>query len=197
MNTYLLSLLGGFLCGSIPTGYLVAKTKRLDIRQHGSGNIGATNVARALGKKYGAAVLVIDIVKGFVPSYLASQIGFVCGIFAGVGAVAGHTFTPYLKFRGGRGVATALGSVLGLMPLAGLACLVTWLVVLALARYVSLASICGALMLLLWVYGAGRVSGPLSKPRLALALVISVTVLIRHIPNMKRLLRRREPKFHL
>ena len=99
MSAYLLSLLGGFLCGSTPTGYLVARAKGLNIRQHGSGNIGATNVARTLGKKYGVVVLLIDITKGLVPSYLASQTGFVCGILAGGGAVLGHTFTPYLKSR--------------------------------------------------------------------------------------------------
>lgn len=197
MNSYWLSLLGGFLCGSLPTGYLVSRAKGVDIRRHGSGNIGATNVARVFGKKIGALVLIVDIGKGFVPSFVASQYDFMYGIFAAIGAVIGHTFSPYLKFRGGRGVATALGSVLGLMPIAGLSCLVIWIIVFGLTRYISVASISGALTLPVWVYGLGKISGSLSKSRLGLALLISAIVFIRHIPNIKRLLRKMEPKFYL
>ncbi len=197
MNTYLLGLLAGFLCGSIPIGYLVGRAKGLDIRKHGSGNIGATNVARIFGKRMGLMVLFMDVGKGFFPCYIASQYNFTSGIFVAIGAVLGHTFTPCLKFRGGRGVATALGSVLGLIPLAGVLCVAIWIIVLGLTRHVSVASISGALTLPLWIYGAGRISGTSSRPKLVLALVVSATVLIRHIPNIKRLLQKKEPKFHL
>lgn len=197
MRVYLLSLFGGFLCGSIPIGYIVGRSKGVDIRRHGSGNIGATNVARVFGKPIGVIVLIMDVGKGFFPCYLASQYNILYGIFAAIGAVVGHTFTPYLRFRGGRGVATALGSVLGLMPLAGLLCLSIWGGVFGLTRYISVASISGALTLPVWVYGIGKFSGFLSKPKLMVALLISALVLIRHIPNMKRLLQHKEPKFHL
>lgn len=196
MNIYLLSFLGGFLCGSVPAGYLIGRAKGTDVRMHGSGNIGATNVARILGRKCGVVVLLIDIGKGFIPCYVASQHSFVYGILTAIGAVLGHTFTPFLKFKGGRGVATALGSVLGLMPLAGLVCLAVWILVLRFTGYVSAASISGALALSVWAYGAGRFSGSLSKPKLAFALIVSATLLIRHIPNMKRLLQKKESKFH-
>jgi len=197
MSILLLLFLGGFLCGSIPTGYLIGRARGTDVRMHGSGNIGATNVARVLGKKCGALVLFVDTAKGFVPCYVAAQHDFAYGICTAIGAVLGHTFTPYLRFRGGRGVATALGSVLGLMPVAGLLCLGVWVIVLKLTGYVSLASISGALVLPLWTYGAGRFFGLLSVPRLAFALVISATVVIRHIPNLKRLFVKGEPKFRL
>ncbi|KPJ51089.1 hypothetical protein AMJ40_00850 [candidate division TA06 bacterium DG_26] len=197
MILYPLSLLFGFLLGAIPTGYLISKGKGVDIRKYGSGNIGATNVARALGKKMGTLVLLTDVTKGFVPCYLASRYDLRYGILAGTGAVVGHTFTPFLKFKGGRGVATALGSVLGLMPVAGLLCVATWVLVVVLFRYISLASISGAIALPFWVYGVGRFSGAVSHVRLILALFISVLVVIRHVPNVRRLLRREEPKFHL
>ena len=197
MSLLLLLFLAGFLCGSIPTGYLVGRAKGIDVRAHGSGNIGATNVARILGKKCGALVLLVDIAKGFVPCYVVSQYSFAYGICTAIGTVLGHTFTPFLKFRGGRGVATALGCVLGLMPAAGLLCLAVWMIVLRLSGYVSLASISGALVLPLWTYGAGRFSGVLSVARLAFALVISATVVLRHIPNVKRLFAKEEPKFRL
>lgn len=196
MNIYLLSFLGGFLCGSIPAGYLVGRAKGVDIRKQGSGNIGATNAARILGKRIGAMVLLMDMAKGLVPCYIASQCVFSYGVFAAVGTVTGHAFTPFLRFRGGRGVATALGSVLGLMPLAGLLCLAVWIAVLGLTKYVSVASISGALALPLWVYGVGRLTGSTSKAKLVLGFIISALMILRHMPNMRRLLEGKETKFH-
>ncbi len=197
MTELVLGLLIGFLCGSIPTGYLVCRAKSIDIREYGSGNIGATNVARTLGRRAGALVLALDILKGFAPAYVSARYGLSPGMLAALGAVLGHTFTPFLRFKGGRGVATALGAVLGLMPLAGLLCVVVWLAVLFLTRYVSVSSMTAALTLPLWVYGLGRLTATSSRPRLILAWVLAVLVIVRHLPNMKRLWKGREAKFHM
>ena len=121
MSWLLISL--GFALGSIPFGFMVAKAKGVDIREVGSGNIGATNVMRVLGKGPGIAVLLLDVLKGLIPSLCGhlifhdKQIAFA----AGVAAVFGHTFSPFLKFKGGKGIATGLGALLGSSPFVGLA----------------------------------------------------------------------------
>ena len=115
----LLTALGAFLLGSIPTGYLVARAKGVDIRRHGSGNIGATNVFRTLGKPLGILVFFIDALKGFSAVWLANHFGQACpwtGIVAAVAAIAGHNYTPWLGFKGGKGIATSAGVLLALMP---------------------------------------------------------------------------------
>ncbi len=146
----------GYFLGSLPTGYLVGKfVKRIDIRQHGSGNVGATNVFRVVGKKWGIGVLVIDILKGFfavslVPLFFQNSTFFHSLIF-GVASIAGHTWTLWLRFRGGKGVATSLGVFLGLSPWATLFALGIWVLVFLWKRYVSLASLVTAASFPLWV----------------------------------------------
>ncbi len=136
-----------YFLGSIPTGFLWAKARGVDIRTAGSGNIGATNVMRTLGKGPGIAVLVIDAVKGFVPVFFAprifdgdSNLSIVCC----VAVIAGHNWTCWLKFKGGKGIATSAGALLAFLPVPLLCALGLWLVVFALSRYVSLASIAAA-----------------------------------------------------
>lgn len=139
--------LGAFLCGSIPFGLVLVKLAgKGDVRQHGSGNIGATNVSRVGGKGLGVAVLLLDILKGFAPVALAKAQGLHPAAVAAVAlaAAAGHVFTPWLRFKGGKGVATALGAALGFHPLMVLPSVVLFIVLLALTRFVSLGSICGA-----------------------------------------------------
>ncbi|MFM7375543.1 MAG: glycerol-3-phosphate 1-O-acyltransferase PlsY [Chthoniobacterales bacterium] len=193
-----LTALGAFLLGSIPTGYLVARAKGVDIRQHGSGNIGATNVFRTLGKPLGILVFFIDALKGFGAVWLANHFGEACpwtGIVAAVAAIAGHNYTPWLGFKGGKGIATSAGVLLALMPWAVLAIAMVWIVVFKVSCYVSLASICAAAALpiavgALWYAGCGG-NGPL----LAFALLISALAIWRHRSNIERLRAGTESRF--
>jgi glycerol-3-phosphate acyltransferase PlsY len=194
----LFTALGAFLLGSIPTGYLVARAKGVDIRQHGSGNIGATNVFRTLGKPLGILVFFIDSLKGFSAVWLANHFGDVCpwtGIVAAVAAIAGHNYTPWLGFKGGKGIATSAGVLLALMPWAVLIIAVVWIAVFKISRYVSLASICAAAALplavgALWYAGCGG-NGPL----LGFAVLISALAIWRHRSNIGRLRAGTESRF--
>ena len=194
----LLVVLGAFLLGSIPTGYLVARAKGVDIRKHGSGNIGATNVFRTLGKPLGVFVFLIDALKGFAAVWLAAQFSDGsdwAGIVAAVAVIAGHNYTPWLGFKGGKGIATSAGVLLALMPWAVLAIAVVWVLVFKISRYVSLASICAAAALpvavgLLWFSGC-KGNGPL----LAFSLAISALAIWRHRTNIQRLRAGTESRF--
>jgi glycerol-3-phosphate acyltransferase PlsY len=194
----ILAALGAFLLGSVPTGYLVARARGVDIRQHGSGNIGATNVFRTLGKPLGIFVFVVDALKGFVAVFAASQLaggGAWPPIIAAVAVIAGHNYTPWLGFRGGKGIATSAGVLLALMPLAVAMIAAVWAVVFFTTRYVSLASISASAALplsvcTLWFAGCGG-SGPL----LGFSIVISTLAIWRHRSNIRRLRDGTEPRF--
>src|SRR4051812_5305148 len=146
----------GYIFGSVPFGLLVGRANGIDIRHHGSHNIGATNVFRVLGKGWGFVVFFLDALKGFTAVRLALLIvhqrgagdyGEFYAILAAAACVAGHAFPIWLRFRGGKGVATSAGAILGVMPIAGIAIFVVWLLVFQTTRYVSVASIAGALAL--------------------------------------------------
>ncbi len=142
--------LAAFACGSIPFGLLLVRLAgKGDVRAHGSGNIGATNVSRVGGKGLGIVTLLLDIGKGFLPVFLARRADFAPDMLAAIAlcATAGHIFTPWLKFRGGKGVATALGAALAYRAAAVLPSLGVFILLVALTRYVSLGSIVGALLL--------------------------------------------------
>ena len=155
--TNLLVALIAYLIGSIPTGFLMAKMRGVDIRSVGSGNIGATNVFRVLGKGPGVMVLLIDALKGFLPAKFLPAL-FLHGasisspryqylaLIAGVFAILGHNYTCWLRFKGGKGVATTAGVLIAWVPLAFLIALGSWLVVFGVSRYVSLASIAAAVV---------------------------------------------------
>ena len=187
-----------FLLGSIPTGYLVARAKGVDIRQHGSGNIGATNVFRTLGKPLGILVFFLDALKGFAAVWLAVRFGGPSAwppILAAVAAIAGHNYTPWLGFKGGKGIATSAGVLIALMPWAVLAIAVVWFGVFFATRYVSLASICASAALpvavgALWFYGCGG-SGPL----LGFSVLIAALAIWRHRSNIQRLMAGTEHRF--
>jgi acyl phosphate:glycerol-3-phosphate acyltransferase len=190
---HLLTLIAGYLLGSIPTGYLVARAKRVDIRSVGSGNIGATNVFRVLGKGPGVFVLLADALKGFAAVFWlpAVVLQFAAGdatwlpAIGAVAAVLGHNYTCWLGFKGGKGIATSAGALAGLVPWAFVIILVTWLVVFAASRYVSLASICAAAVL---PFGtAFTMSGPLRWPLVGLTGLLSALAIWRHKPNIQRL----------
>lgn len=200
-NHFLLAL-GAFLLGSIPTGYLVAKTRGVDIREHGSGNIGATNVFRIVGKPLGVFVFVVDALKGFVAVFAVSRLAAAAGdasawpaIVAAVAVIAGHNYTPWLGLRGGKGIATSAGVLLALMPLAVAAVAAVWFLVFFVSRYVSLASVCAAAALpvavaVLWQWNLGG-NGPLT----GFAAVISALAIWRHRSNIKRLREGTEHRF--
>jgi glycerol-3-phosphate acyltransferase PlsY len=139
-----------YLLGSIPTGFIWAKARGIDIRTVGSGNIGATNVMRAIGKGPGITVFLIDALKGFLPVFFAPRLlegGSNLQILCCVAVIAGHNWTCWLKFKGGKGVATTAGAMLAFLPLPLLCSLAAWGIVFGIWRYVSLASIVGAAIL--------------------------------------------------
>jgi len=183
----------GYLSGSIPFGLIVVRlTRGVDVRERGSGNIGATNVARVAGKGLGALVLVLDALKGALPVLLAQRVAGAPELPAGVGlaAFAGHVAPPWLGFRGGKGVATALGVVAVLAPRAALAGALTYAVVLAVLRISSVGSLLAGIVA---VAVAWLVPG---TPALAAALtsVLFGAMLWTHRGNIGRLLRRGEPR---
>ena len=189
---YLLLVLSFFL-GSIPFGYLVGKLKGVDVRNYGSGNIGATNVSRVLGKKWGLLVLFLDALKGVLAVFLAKVFSLPqeFQIAAGVLAVAGHCFSPWLKFKGGKGVATALGAFLVISPKITLLSLIIFLAVFFSTRYVSLSSITAALSYpILFKF--------IERPSSLSFILISLGALLivfKHRSNIERLLKGEEKKF--
>lgn len=181
-----------FLFGSIPFGFLICKyTLGVDIRKLGSGNIGTTNVMRIAGPTTGILVLFLDTSKGFLPVLLARAFSFtpLWVVLAGIFAILGHIFSPFIGGRGGRGVATGLGVVIGIAPQIALFLFLIWGAVVLLFRYVSLASLTAAFFFPLLMSFTGQ---PL--PYLLLSFIISTLVIIRHKPNLERLFRGEEHK---
>ena len=181
-----------YLLGSVPTGLLLAKAFGVNIRETGSGNIGATNVYRTLGRKVGIMTLVGDCLKGLIPVLVAKQLGLADAWIAATGLAAflGHVYTIFLGFKGGKGVATALGVFLGVSPLAVLLAIAVFVLVLGKWRYVSLASITAAAAFPPFVLLLDR--NPLL---IAMALVISGLVIFKHKENIRRLRDGTETKF--
>lgn len=188
-----------YLIGSVPFGYLVARWRGVDIFKAGSGNIGATNVGRVLGRKFGVLVFVLDFLKGAIPTLIATfvlpQQRDVAGVTAGLSAFLGHLFPIYLRFRGGKGVATGAGVVCVLVPLPAVAALLTWAVVVAVTRIVSLASLVAALALC--VAYLLLTAAPFEEKQLVLTvfcLIATVLVFVKHRSNIGRLLAGTEPR---
>jgi glycerol-3-phosphate acyltransferase PlsY len=177
-----------YFIGSIPTGFLWAKACGIDIRKVGSGNIGATNVMRTLGKGPGVAVLAIDALKGFIPVFLAPHLfervdTATLQIVCCVSVVAGHNWTCWLKFKGGKGVATSAGALLAFLPFPLLCALGVWLIVFVLGRYVSLASICAAVTVPVATWFRYR-----NVLLFVFAVVIASVAIYKHKSNIRRLL---------
>ena len=193
-----------YAVGGVPFGYLIPRLlKGIDIRTVGSGNIGATNVGRVLGKGWGIFVFFLDAAKGFAPAFLlAAPIAdsldstvIPCQVASGLGAILGHMFPVYIGFQGGKGVATSAGVFLGLAPAPAACALGGWAVVLATTRYMSLASCVGAVILPTGMVALdrGRWLGD-GWPIFALCLLASLLVIVRHHANLRRLLTGTEPK---
>lgn len=228
-----------FFSGSIPFGLMIGRARGVDIREHGSGNIGATNVLRVLGKNYGVPCLVLDALKGFVPVVLALNLvqihgkavtlyhvqaldsfamilpatsqfeGQLVHVLAALAAVLGHSYTPFARFKGGKGVATSAGVLLGLMPAAVVLLIVIWALVFLVSRYVSLASIVAAAVLPVLTHIGARFhhlnndrslptlwqSGTWNKPLFGFSVVIAVLVIWKHRTNISRLWQGTEHRF--
>lgn len=201
---YLIWCLGAFLAGSIPFGLVLVKLAgKGDVRAQGSGNIGATNVMRAGGKALGIATLLLDAAKGFLPVFIAKKFGFAPEFlaFVALAAVLGHVFTPWLKFQGGKGVATALGCVLGYHAPMAAPAFGAFVLCLLVFRYVSLGSVVAAVVLLLTAMGFlgawARLpvqEGMAQWPILAWALLVGL-VIRKHAANINRLVQGTESKF--
>jgi len=184
-----------YILGSLPFGLWVGLAKRVDIRKLGSGNVGATNIVRTLGWGLGIIVFIADTAKGFIPVVLAkslqpeawqASIPVLCAALA----MAGHVFSPFLRFRGGRGVATALGVLLALDWRVGVGGFTTWLVLALAVRIVSIASLIAAASVpaFMWLFG-----NPTSY--VCFALIAAAVVIVRHWPNIKRLAHGTEPRW--
>jgi len=189
----LITLIFAYLAGSLPTGFLVARAMRVDITQVGSGNIGATNVFRVLGKGPGALVLIVDLLKGALAVLVAPMLAaamtptdlLALPALAALGAVLGHNYTCWLGFKGGKGVATSAGAMAALIPPAFGVTVITWLLVFFLSRYVSMASIAAAVILP--VATIFTVSGPTRWPLVAFTSALAALAVWRHRANIERL----------
>lgn len=184
--TTFLVIAAAYLIGSIPFGYLFARFwKGIDIRQYGSGNIGATNVWRTLGKGPGLVVLTLDLLKGVTAVLLAKQLENtdIAVLGAALAVMAGHSWPLYLGFKGGKIIATGAGAVLAIAPLPLLLAFLVWLTAVAITRYVSLGSILGAISLPLWI-----MLFQYNKTTLAFAVLVAAFAVWKHSSNIKRLL---------
>ena len=179
-----------YLLGSFPTGYLLARARGIDIFQHGSGNIGATNVWRTLGPAFGLVALAGDVGKGAVAVYLGSRAGEWSAVVAGASALVGHSWSIFLRFRGGKTIATALGVFLMLTPWAAFGALGVWALVFALSRYVSLASIIAAGSLPIFIAAFDY-----AWPCILFGTLAAVIAIYRHRSNIRRLLDGSEHRF--
>ena len=182
----LLAAVVGYFVGAVSPATLLASRRGVDLRGIGSGNPGATNTARAFGPRAGVAVGALDVLKGLLPAAAFGMLDHRAGLLAGVAAVLGHVTSPLLRGRGGKGVATAAGAILGSHPLWAPIVLLTWVVVLAVTRWTALASVIAALSLL--------VVALVARENVLWAAVLFAIVLVRHQPNARRrLAARRSP----
>jgi glycerol-3-phosphate acyltransferase PlsY len=200
---YALAAVLGYFLGSIPTGFLVAQARGIDIRTIGSGNIGATNVIRALGKPAGITVLLADAFKGWLAVVILPELVLrifgpavdagtreVYSIIGGVCAILGHNYTCWLQFRGGKGIATSAGVLLALVPWALLILFVIWMLAFVFTRYVSVASIAAAAALPF----ASLITGE-STVKVLVTAAMSILAIYKHRSNIQRLLAGTEPRF--
>lgn len=197
---------GAYLCGSIPFALLIGLARGVDVRQVGSGNVGATNVGRALGRKWGVLCFILDVLKGLLPVLIGGlMLGYANRLdlppdeawrwlALGAAAVLGHVFPVWLKFKGGKGVATGLGVLLGFWPiltLPGVGSALLWVTLVLTLRYVSLASMAGAVALPLFAFIHAQFTAPRPMDRVPFFVVgaaLALLVVLRHRANISRLI---------
>ena len=204
---YIVIALAGYMIGSIPFGFIIGKLHGIDIRKVGSGNIGATNVTRSVGKTAGKICFLLDFCKGLLPVLLLNLLvgrQVIAPPAGGVGAAAvilavvlGHMFSCFLHFKGGKGIACAVGGLAAVVPLAALGAFLIWLAVFKLSGYVSLGSIIGAIMLpvLAWGLGVLKITPPLPLGLLLFFVLLALVAVWTHRSNIKRLLNGTENSF--
>lgn len=197
-TVFIVLLIAAYLLASIPFGFLVSqKVLRLDITKVGSGNIGATNVAREVGLKWGIITFLADTLKGFIPVILAhyllgasTEINEALKGMIGVSALLGHQFSVYNRFKGGKGVATCLGVFLGISPISCLFSGIIFIVLVSAWRYVSLGSMLAVLTMPIWLYLMGH-----SSLLILLSLIISLLIIFKHKENIQRLIQGNERRW--
>ena len=185
-------VVGSFLLGSFPTGMVFAKARGVDLRKVGSGNIGATNVGRAMGRTWAVLTLVIDAAKGLAPVLVARALGqgsWMAGI-CGFAAIAGHSFSVFLGGKGGKGVATSLGAAVGLAPLAALGSFVLYALLYLIFRISSVGSLIGVVAFPIFI----AILGPRDPALIAFGVATALLVIVRHKDNLRRLIKREELK---
>ncbi len=170
--------LAGYVFGSVSPATALAHRRGVDLRSVGSGNPGATNAGRAMGRRVGVAVALLDLVKGLVAAAGFALLSHEAGLVAGLAAVVGHVTSPLLRGRGGKGVATAAGAVLGVHPLWGLVAVVTWVAILRLSRWVAVASVAATASVLVLAVGSGE--------DIWWAVALNAVVALRHVGNFRR-----------
>lgn len=200
--TIIISLVITYLLGSIPTAYWFGLIKGIDIRTQGSGNVGATNAFRVLGKELGSVVLFIDILKGLIPTTVVANVAGLNApgwlVLLGLVAVAGHNWTIFLNFKGGKGIATSLGVLIGFaiqlpaLRLVLLIVLLSWAILFLLSGYVSLASIVAATVLPIAMV---CLNAPIEM--IVMSILLCLFVVFRHKPNIRRLIEGRENRVRL
>jgi len=186
---YIIAFIGSYFLGSIPFGYIVGRIKGYDLRKEGSGSIGSTNVFRVVGKKEGILVFILDLLKGFLPVFYFAKISPFVGILGALGAISGHVTTPFLSFKGGKGIATGFGSLLALMPVPTLLSFAVWAILVGITRRVSVGSLGAGIALPICYF---FFSDPVLIPVLIIATLISIIVFIAHRSNIVKLIRREE-----
>lgn len=204
MLNIVLSLFVAYLIGSFPTALIAGKLiKKIDIREHGSGNAGATNVFRVLGWKSGLVVLFIDMFKGFASVWWIPELAVVSPekyifiqILAGMAAIAGHIWTIFAKFRGGKGVGTAAGVFLGLQPGPVMICLIVFIGVVYKTRYVSLGSMIAAFLLpIILIVQKFFLEIEIQIPMIILSILLAILIIVTHRANINRLIQGTESEF--
>lgn len=182
----ILAVVTGYVVGAISPATLLTRRRGIDLREIGSGNPGASNVGRALGRRTGLLVAVLDVLKGLLPAAGFGLVDHRAGLLAGVAAVLGHVTSPFLRGRGGKGVATAAGAILGSHPLWAVLVVLIWLLVLAASRWIALASVAAALSVLVVAVVAWN--------DVLWAAALAAIVVVRHQPNVRRWMSARRPR---
>ena len=206
---YAIAIVSAYLIGSIPFGFLVGKMRGIDVRTVGSKNIGATNVFRTVGKKWGLLAFACDFLKGFLPTLAAKLYAAKSGdetlaaylpLAVGVTCVIGHMFTCFMKFKGGKGIATGFGMLVALLPLLVLAAFALFIIVVRMFHYISLGSICAAAFLLVAIwFPCKELSNPDGFHNLPQCIVVAVVALFaiwKHRTNISRLMSGTENRFY-
>lgn len=197
---FLIFVVIAYIFGSFPSGVWLGKvTKNIDIREYGSKSSGATNAYRILGPKYGIMVLILDALKGYIPLYLASLFG-IGGIYImllGLVAILAHTFSFFIQFKGGKGVATSLGVFLFLMPKVVGILILVFILIVGVSKYISLGSVVCAGLLPILAYFMPVKEGVPRIPLVIISLIVGIFVIYKHKANIQRLMDGKENKFNL